>query len=77
MAKATLSREDRFSVPAIRQQQLAWILYISEGFIANLRNALTVNNFCMYEADIDAVERLIRNNEHALNELRARFFPGD
>lgn len=73
--KLVSAREEKFTPNAIRQQQLAWLIYITEGYLANLRHALTVNNFCMYTDDIQAVKDLAGNVEDDLAHLRSTFFP--
>lgn len=70
-----LTRADRFSQEAIRQQQLAWFLYISEGFAENLRHALAVNNFCMYSDDLAAVKTMLVNVQANIADMRSTFFP--
>lgn len=70
----SLPRGKRFTLEAIRQQQLAWYLMISEGHLANLRHALQVNNFALMNADVRLVKRMIRNQEGVVATLRAELF---
>ena len=69
------TRQEKFTPEAIRQQQLAWFLFITEGYLANLQHALAVNNFCMYTDDIAAIERVAGNVELRLADMRKTFFP--
>jgi hypothetical protein len=71
----SLPRKKRFTLTEIRVQQLAWYLWIAEGYLANLRHALQVNNFALMNADVRLVRRMIRNQEQVVAAIRAEFFP--
>lgn len=73
--KLVSPREEKFTPNAIRQQQLAWFMYITEGYLANLQHALTVNNFCMHTADIAVVRRMIDSTGSNADRMRTTFFP--
>lgn len=60
------------SIRQIHQRELAWLLYISEGYLANLDHALTVNAVTMEAGDlavIDAVRERAEANTEALREV--------
>jgi hypothetical protein len=73
--RTQLARREKFSREAIRQQQLAWYLYITEGHLANLRHARAVNNFDLYTADVEVIDRLIKSTAAHVDEMRNVFFP--
>lgn len=51
-----------------RQRELAWVLYITEGYISNLEHALAVNCVTFENNEHDAVGELISAaREHADN----------
>lgn len=58
------------SLAQLRQRELAWILYISEGYIANLEHALRVNCVTFENADHDAVAELISTVRDATDIFR-------
>lgn len=50
-----------------RKRELAWALYVSEGYAANLRSLMTVNAFTMSRHDLRVVKAMLRDAEkHAL-----------
>lgn len=60
------------SIRQIHQRELAWLLYISEGYLANLDHALAVNAVTMEAGDldvIDAVRERAEANTEALREV--------
>jgi hypothetical protein len=71
----SLPRRRRFTLTELRVQQMAWYLWIAEGYLANLRHALQANNFALMNADVRLVKRMIRNQEQVVATIRAEFFP--
>lgn len=66
------ARRKKFTLPQVRQQQLAWNLYISEGIAANLRHALQTNSFCLLRADVASMRRQVREAEKFAKHWRAQ-----
>lgn len=63
-----LKKRRAASIYQMRQRELAWILYVTEGYIANLEKALAVNCVTFEDQDRDAVEAAISSaREHAEN----------
>ena len=77
MANANLipfpSRRQRkpASLAQWRQRELAWILYITEGYHANLAKALAVNCVTFENEDHDLVAAAISQAEATADSLRA------
>jgi hypothetical protein len=72
--KRVARRRARFAnitLAQLRQRELAWVLYISEGYIANLEHALRVNCVTFENADHDAVTDLISTVRDATDTFRA------
>ena len=66
-------RRKHFTMLALRQQQLAWNLYLSEGVVANLEHALRTNCFCLTAADVRAMKEQLRNAQKAVAFWRNEF----
>lgn len=64
------SKKKATSIRQIHQRELAWLLYISEGYMANLDHALTVNAVTMSELDLMAIDAVRSRAEANVNELR-------
>lgn len=58
------------SIYQMRQRELAWILYVTEGYIANLEHALAVNCVTFENSDHDAVATAISNARESADEIR-------
>ena len=54
-----------------RQRELAWILYITEGYHANLAKALAVNCVTFENEDHDLVAEAVAQAEATAESLRA------
>lgn len=58
------------SFEAVRQRELAWMLYITEGYNANLAHALAVNCVTFGSRDIAAVQNIVNQVEIHARKLR-------
>jgi hypothetical protein len=58
------------SFEQLRQRELAWILYISEGFCANLLHALKVNCVTFDERDKALIGKVLANVETDTQKVR-------
>ena len=58
------------SFPQRRQRELAWLLYITEGYIANAEHALAVNCVTFDGDDGAVVQRLIDSAAASAAQLR-------
>lgn len=68
MKTKTRTKKPAASIYQMRQRELAWILYVTEGYIANLEKALAVNCVTFENQDHDAVAEAISSaREHADN----------
>lgn len=72
VTRRMLKRKGAVSFPQLRQRELAWILYISEGFIANAEHALRVNCVTFDNQDHDAVAELISAVKETTELVRQR-----
>lgn len=54
-----------------RQRELAWILYITEGYHANLAKALAVNCVTFDSGDLTLVANAVARAEMTAKSLRA------
>lgn len=54
-----------------RQRELAWLLYITEGYIANVANALQVNGATLDRRALATMKNAMRNAENTAREIRA------
>jgi DNA-binding GntR family transcriptional regulator len=73
LIKRAARRRARFadiSLAQLRQRELAWILYISEGYAANLEHALRVNCVTFTNQDHDCVAELISAVREATDTYR-------
>lgn len=55
----------------MRQRELAWILYITEGYIANLEHALAVNCVTFEPSDANLVEQMIATTRDVADQVRS------
>jgi len=69
----SLPRDQRFSPDAIRQQQMAWMLFIAEGHLANLETTRRGNTFCLHSTDVELLDRQIVDLEKHVQKLRDSF----
>lgn len=58
------------SILQMRQRELAWILYCTEGYAANLHKALAVNAIAFEQEDNNAVQAMITEAEGNADYLR-------
>lgn len=58
------------SIRQIHQRELAWLLYIAEGYLANLDHALVVNAVTMEASDLAVIDGVRERAETNANELR-------
>jgi hypothetical protein len=58
------------SYEQLRQRELAWMLYITEGYIANLSHALAINCVTFTTRDTIAVQNIIAQVEMHATRLR-------
>lgn len=58
------------SFEQLRQRELAWALYITEGYCANLLHALKVNCVTFNERDKALIGKILANVESDSNKLR-------
>lgn len=58
------------SFAQLRQRELAWVLYISEGYTANLLHALKVNCVTFNDKDKALIGRMLANIESDANKVR-------
>lgn len=63
-----MSREITF--PQRRQRELAWMLYITEGYIANMRHCLAINCVTFNDADKREAEVAIESATKQAARLR-------
>lgn len=54
----------------IRQRELAWLLYVTEGYLGNLLHALAVNGITFSDADMESADRAVRATEAFSERLR-------
>ncbi len=54
----------------LKQRELSWVLYITEGYIANLEHALTINAVSFNDKERKMIERIIRNNKTETDIIR-------
>lgn len=59
------------SYEQLRQRELAWMLYITEGYIANMAHALAVNCVTFKQSDEIAVSNIVAQVERHAERLRA------
>lgn len=59
------------SYEQLRQRELSWMLYITEGYIANLSHALAVNCVTFRPSDEVAVSNIIAHAERHAEKLRS------
>lgn len=60
----------QISFAQMRQRELAWLLYITEGYLANASHALAVNCVTFNQTDAALVERAIDRAQETADELR-------
>ena len=65
-----MKKEKVNSIRQIHQRELAWLLYISEGYLANLDHALTVNAVTMEAGDLAVIDAVRERAEANCGELR-------
>ena len=65
-------RRERFSQQALRQQQLAFALYISEGCLANLVHLRRTNAFALLDSDVRVIDQLGRRAAENVNDIRTQ-----
>lgn len=53
-----------------RQRELAWLLYITEGYIANVEHAVTINCVTFNAKDMVAMDTLIRSLSKEADRIR-------
>lgn len=53
-----------------RQRELAWLLYISEGYAANVAHALAVNAYTLDPAVLALMDRMVQAAETTGQEIR-------
>lgn len=58
------------SFEQLRQRELAWALYISEGYCANLLHALKVNCVTFNDRDKALIGRILANVESDTKKIR-------
>lgn len=63
-------RRERFSQLALRQQQLAFMLYMLEGLFANLLHLRRTNAFALLDADVRALDRAGTRCAESINDVR-------
>lgn len=64
-------RRQRFSQSALRQQQLAFTLYIAEGMFANLVHLRRTNAFALLDSDVRVLDRAGRRCAETVNDIRS------
>lgn len=72
---AKTHRKPKHQSPTLRQQfqrELAWLLYISEGYVGNLTHAAAVNAFTLPEEDLDMLGEMITLAEANAKMVRDR-----
>ena len=52
------------------QRELAWALYISEGYAANVRHLRKVNSYTLNHRALAALDRALKAAEHTTDDLR-------
>lgn len=60
------------SYPQRRHRELSWLLYITEGYVANAAHALAVNCVTFDDRDKAVIERVMRDAEETSNKIRQR-----
>ena len=71
MARTKKTKKLAASIYQMRQRELAWILYVTEGYIANLEHALAVNCVTFENSDHDAVAEMISAAREQADNLRS------
>lgn len=66
-----MPRKPVLSIEQRRQRELAWLLYITEGYAANVRHALTVNAYTLDRTALRGMHQAIRGAESTAQNLRA------
>jgi hypothetical protein len=59
------------SFEQLRQRELAWALYITDGYCANLLHALTVNCVTFTDRDKALIGKILANVESDAEKIRA------
>lgn len=57
-----------------RQRELAWAMYVTGGYIGNLKHLLAVNAYTMSKDDIAVVKLAIQQAQGINNTLNASMF---
>ena len=68
--KSSKQKHPAKSFEQLRQRELAWALYISEGYCANLLHALKVNCVTFNDRDKALVGRILANVESDTQKIR-------
>jgi hypothetical protein len=58
------------SISEMRQKELAWMLYITEAYVANLRHAKAVNCISFSKSELRSINTLIDRANLNARELR-------
>jgi hypothetical protein len=65
-----MKKDKIVSIRQIHQRELAWLLYISEGYLANLDHAMAVNAVTMEAGDLAVIAAVRERAEANCGELR-------
>lgn len=50
--------------------ELAWALYVTEGYLANVAHLRTVNNYTLSPRALKALDRAVAAAQHTADDLR-------
>lgn len=64
------------SFAELRQRELVWILYFTEGYIGNLRHAAAINQVVFTKAEQRALDQIKRRAQQCSDDLRTLLLDG-
>lgn len=65
-----MGRKKIVSPAQSRQRELAWALYVTEGYVANLAHLLAVNAYTMTRSDLQVIKHSRAQAEDIATQLR-------
>lgn len=75
MGRARKEKKRLMSLAERRQRELAWMLYITEGYIGNVKHALAVNAYTLDFAALAIMGKAAASAEEVAADLRAAMQP--
>lgn len=75
LRKNARNRKRTVSPDQQRQRELAWMLYITEGYIANVEHAVTVNSYTLDRKTLSLMRHVQRMADDCGRQLRSAMQP--